>query len=501
VPLAASYQYDTSNRITASTLTGQLTGSPQGTYTYDATHYHAVDAIGSSAYEAQYDAAGNMTCRTPSGPQVCTSGSQTGAKLTYDAEERLIQWVSADGATTVKYGYDGEGQRFEMQVITSSATTTTTYIGNLEEVQTVGSSTTKIVYFYLGSQRVAEDDNTVWYYPINDQLTSTTVVVNFAGVVAAQLFGPYGQTRWAGGTMPTTFAFTGQRADATTGLDYYGARYYDPAAGTFTSADTVLPGGGSSPAGLNRYAYVAGNPETLTDPTGHARCRFDAEDCGGKIYSPPVGVSGDAGPLGNCRHNPDLCKVGPPGKSSSGSGNSGTEQNPCSSGYNVCSAPDSAPGFLLGIFGLSSKIYVVGIQGLLDFANNILGYIYKHLDQALQAFEQVFYNQILGKVTLGTTALGGILGLLLGGIAGLFIGGGLGLSAGQVTAQQLANIAENHAKENLQNFITYYQDFVRGLAQVAKNDPDANTRVYTFQETDDSDQFGFPVVSLECCSG
>jgi RHS repeat-associated protein len=141
---------------------------------------------------------------------------------------------------------------------------------------------------------VAEDDNTHWYYPLNDALTSTTVVVDFSGVIAAQLFGPYGQARWAGGSMPTTFAFTGQRADATTGLDYYGARYYDPAAGTFISADSVLGKG----AGLNRYAYVAGNPETLTDPTGHRRacsgcgsggsggsppsnspCRFSREDC------------------------------------------------------------------------------------------------------------------------------------------------------------------------------------------------------------------------------
>jgi YD repeat-containing protein len=70
-----------------------------------------------------------MTCRTPTNAAVCTSSSQTGAKLTYDAEGRLIQWVSANGSTTVKYGYDGEGHRFEMQVISGSTTTTTTYMG------------------------------------------------------------------------------------------------------------------------------------------------------------------------------------------------------------------------------------------------------------------------------------------------------------------------------------------------------------------------------------
>jgi RHS repeat-associated protein len=75
------------------------------------------------------------------------------------------------------------------------------------------------------------------------------------------LYGPYGTGRYSSGTMPGSYGFTGQRADSATGLDYYVARYYDPMAGQFISAD---PAGD----GLNRYAYVKGNPETLTDPTG-----------------------------------------------------------------------------------------------------------------------------------------------------------------------------------------------------------------------------------------
>lgn len=210
-----------------------------------------------------------MTCRAPTGTQVCTSSTQTGAALTYDVEGRLIQWVSPSGTTTDKFGYDGEGHRFEQQVTSGSTTTTTTYIGNLQENQTIGSTTTKTVYFYFGGQRVAEDQNTNWYYPITDGLTSTTVVVNFNGVVAAQMFGPYGQLRWAGGTMPTTFAYTGQRADSATGLDYYNSRYYDPSAGRFTSTDTMIPGRGMDPVGLDSYAYTRDNPTTYTDPSGH----------------------------------------------------------------------------------------------------------------------------------------------------------------------------------------------------------------------------------------
>lgn len=42
----------------------------------------------------------------------------------------------------------------------------------------------------------------------------------------------------------------------------YGARYYDPVLGRFLQSDTVLDG-------LNRYAYVRGNPVRYTDPARH----------------------------------------------------------------------------------------------------------------------------------------------------------------------------------------------------------------------------------------
>jgi len=44
---------------------------------------------------------------------------------------------------------------------------------------------------------------------------------------------------------------------------YFGARYYDPLLGQFTSADV------SDVDGLNRYAYVNNNPLRYTDPTGN----------------------------------------------------------------------------------------------------------------------------------------------------------------------------------------------------------------------------------------
>ncbi|RUA18431.1 MAG: hypothetical protein DSY55_00150, partial [Clostridia bacterium] len=42
---------------------------------------------------------------------------------------------------------------------------------------------------------------------------------------------PLGADRYANGTIPTSYRFTGQRLDADTGLYFYNSRYYDPGLG------------------------------------------------------------------------------------------------------------------------------------------------------------------------------------------------------------------------------------------------------------------------------
>jgi RHS repeat-associated protein len=250
-----SFGYDNMNRLTSGSA---------GTYTYgDGAHLHAATAV-STGYTAKYDAAGDMTCRAPTSGQTC-SGTLTGAALTYDNEGRLTQWQNAQSSptSTDSFLYDGEGNRVEQQSAVSGTTTTTVYVGGMEELKTTAGSTTTTTYYTLGRQRIALAVNGTLSYLASDLLGSTTVALDGAGnVSASQLFAPYGTSRYVSGTMPTDRGFTGQHGDAVTGLDYYNARYFDPVVGQFTSADTALDG-------LNRYAYVKGNPETDTDPTGH----------------------------------------------------------------------------------------------------------------------------------------------------------------------------------------------------------------------------------------
>lgn len=60
---------------------------------------------------------------------------------------------------------------------------------------------------------------------------------------------------------------TGKELDDTTGLYFYGARYYDPSLGRFITADPTIQKP-YDPQDLNRYTYCRNNPINYTDPTG-----------------------------------------------------------------------------------------------------------------------------------------------------------------------------------------------------------------------------------------
>jgi RHS repeat-associated protein len=270
-----SFSYDTM---------GRLTSGPLGTYTYgDSAHRHGVTAIGST-YSAAYDLSGNMTCRNATTSAAC-SGSSNAAQLTYDLQGTLATWQISSPASNASYLYAPDGSRVEQQLTQNGTTTTTVYLGDQEEIVSSGSSTTAYTYFYAQGRRIAVGvtpsypGTTTFYYLASDGLGSATVAFNGGGTTAAiVLYAPYGSTRYSSGTMPTDYGFTGQHADSSSGLDYYGARYYDPIAAQFASADTVIPGYGFDIWGLSRYAYVAGNPVLRTDPSGRVA---EADNLGG----------------------------------------------------------------------------------------------------------------------------------------------------------------------------------------------------------------------------
>ncbi|MBI2346001.1 MAG: RHS repeat-associated core domain-containing protein, partial [Deltaproteobacteria bacterium] len=77
---------------------------------------------------------------------------------------------------------------------------------------------------------------------------------------------PFGQVLSQTGNTPNPYKFAGAlgvEADATTGLYYMRARYYDPAQGRFISKDPIGMAGG-----INQYTYTENNPMSFSDPSG-----------------------------------------------------------------------------------------------------------------------------------------------------------------------------------------------------------------------------------------
>ncbi len=245
-------------------------GNTQQQYLYcDSTHPHQLTGIyplgttcanlSGAVYSSSYDNWGNETSRMFSGT--------TGA-LSYDGQDHVVRWNA--GATNEEwYAYDGAGQRVLRRTTNSSGTSYIVYAFGVEEhaYDASGTNVGNTSYYTLAERPIGELTNTGTQFFLTDTLgsvvSSFTNISGGAAVKGNQAFGPYGNTRYKQGTMGTARGFTGQYNDST-GLDYYNARYYDPVAGRFLSADIAQ----GNLSGMNPYEYVGGNPETHNDPTG-----------------------------------------------------------------------------------------------------------------------------------------------------------------------------------------------------------------------------------------
>jgi RHS repeat-associated protein len=104
------------------------------------------------------------------------------------------------------------------------------------------------------------------YYAL-DHLGSVRVVFDASGnVVARADYAPFGETTGIVGTLPPV-QFTGQARDGEAGMDYFGARFYQPRHGRFSTVDPVYAGL-FDPQSWNRYTYVRNSPLALVDPDG-----------------------------------------------------------------------------------------------------------------------------------------------------------------------------------------------------------------------------------------
>jgi RHS repeat-associated protein len=145
------------------------------------------------------------------------------------------------------------------------------------EIVTVDTVEEKRTVYYGagGAFRVIGGEDAGLYFRHTDHLGSTSVISDENGDLvtgSTTVYAPFGEIRYGEQSDLTDFGFTGQQRDSSTGLMYYGSRYYLPELRHFISPDTIVPGMGN-PQNLNRYSYVGNNPYNFGDPSGHMRIK------------------------------------------------------------------------------------------------------------------------------------------------------------------------------------------------------------------------------------
>ena len=85
------------------------------------------------------------------------------------------------------------------------------------------------------------------------------------------------------GADSTRQKFTSKERDSETGLDFFGARYFAPVQGRFTSPDEPLYDQyADEPQSWNLYSYVRNNPLVYVDPNGKETCYYSTDKDGNK---------------------------------------------------------------------------------------------------------------------------------------------------------------------------------------------------------------------------
>ncbi len=280
------YQYDDLNRLLRASTTGAVSGgnylqtysynaignitnkSDIGNYTYSGANFanpHAATAINGT--NQTYDNNGNLT----------NDGTWTHS---WSYDNRLIQ--STRGTTTVRYGYDTDGNRV---FISMNGLATTTTVNKYYEVN--GATSTK--YVYLNDQLVATVEGSTLYYNHQDHLTGSNVITDESGALVETIdYYPFGLIRLDEKTSSFTEKkkFTSHYFDTDTSLNYMNSRYQSGAQGRFLSQDSAfiavgdsarlkeitkldLPSYLANPQALNSYSYSYNNPLIYRDSDGN----------------------------------------------------------------------------------------------------------------------------------------------------------------------------------------------------------------------------------------
>jgi RHS repeat-associated protein len=244
-PYNHAYRYSPDGRLSQRTENGTTTD-----YTYGGARPHAPANIGGVAYT--WDGRGNLLSR----------GGQT---FSWDVQGMLRSVTTSTGTTS--FEYDSGGQRRLRRI--PSGLVTLYVAGHELTANTAGTLVSTVRAYTFDGQTIATRTGAgVVEYLVSDPAGSVEMAVasGAAAPLAVRAYEPYGQVRAQTGDTATDRGFIGQIEDASTGLSYLNARYYDPAVGIFISTDPLFDT--KKPKSINPYSYAFNNPSTFSDPGG-----------------------------------------------------------------------------------------------------------------------------------------------------------------------------------------------------------------------------------------
>ncbi len=314
IPMRDDYTYDSINRLAQVKGYQQPQGSStftqiyQQTYTYDKFGNRKLYLNTNDPSETTWGTGINGTFSNqiwepdkktnrlvgvtydPTGNMIKDVYSARADTKVYDAENRMTK--SVGGGNTNYYVYDGDGKRVRRIVGGSGGGEYWQVYGIdgelLAEYKLVsGSPVLQKEYGYRNGQLLVIGEPGLVKWLIADHLGTPRIIVDSTGVLAGVTrhdYLPFGEELMVGmgngsirtGTGGMGYAadtvrqkFVENERDTETGLDFFGARYFAPTQGRFTSGDPLLASGRTvQPQSWNRYTYALNNPLRYIDPDG-----------------------------------------------------------------------------------------------------------------------------------------------------------------------------------------------------------------------------------------